>query len=79
METIVAGGGAAAGYDGEIEFAAPVATGDADATRYSEKSGIDILEHRDTASLARRSGDKLPVEDQRVARVVDDLLSKFVG
>jgi lysyl-tRNA synthetase class 2 len=77
LERLVSTVAGAAGYDGEIDFTPPwrrVTLRDA----ILEKSGIDILAHRDTAALAAAIGDRLPVEDRTWPELVDDLLSKFV-
>src|SRR4051794_19032160 len=77
LEQLVSTVARTVGYDGEIDFSPPwrrVTLRDA----IRDKSGIDILEHRDTASLAAAIGDKLPTEDRAWPELVDDLLSKFV-
>src|SRR3954449_4666986 len=77
LEQLVAHFAGAVGYDGDADFSPPwrrVTLRDA----IRDKSGIDILEHRDTASLAAAIGGKLPVEDRTWPELVDDLLSKFV-
>jgi lysyl-tRNA synthetase class 2 len=64
-------------YDGEIDFSAPwrrITLRDA----ILEKTGIDVLEHRDRDALAAAIGDRLPTEDATWPHLVDHLLSKFV-
>jgi lysyl-tRNA synthetase class 2 len=77
LERVVANAAQAAGYEGDLDFSAPwrrVTLRDA----ILERSGVDILAHRDTGSLAREIGDRLPTEDRTWPQLVDDLLSKFV-
>jgi lysyl-tRNA synthetase, class II len=72
----------ACGYAGDVDLAPPwprVTLRDA----IREKSGIDILEHRDRDALvaAMKGTDRtrdLPTEDRTWPQLVDDLLSKFV-
>ena len=47
------------------------------AASIEEHSGVDILAHRDDASLAAAIGDRLPTEGRSWPQLVDDLLSKF--
>jgi lysyl-tRNA synthetase class 2 len=77
LERLVGAVAESVGYEGEIEWAAPwrrVTLRDA----IHEKTGVDVLAHRDTAALAARLGDRLPTEDRTWPQLVDDLLSKFV-
>jgi lysyl-tRNA synthetase, class II len=77
LEQLVSTVARTVGYDGDIDFSPPwrrVTLRDA----IHQESGIDIREHRDTASLAAAIGDKLPTEDRTWPELVDDLLSKFV-
>jgi lysyl-tRNA synthetase class 2 len=77
LEQLISAVARTVGYDGELDFSPPwqrVTLRDA----IRDKTGIDILEARDTASLAAAIGDKLPVEDRTWPDLVDDLLSKFV-
>jgi lysyl-tRNA synthetase class 2 len=77
LEQLVSTVARTVGYDGEIDFSPPwqrVTLRDA----IRDKSGIDILDARDTASLGTAIGDRLPVEDRTWPELVDDLLSKFV-
>ena len=77
LEAVVGAAAEAAGYAGEIDFAAPWRRVTlADAIR--EETGIDVREHGDTESLVAAIGDRLPTEDRNWPQLVDDLLSKFV-
>ena len=77
LEAVVGAAAEAAGYTGEIDFAAPWRRVTlAEAIR--EETGIDVRAHGDTASLAAAIGDRLPTEDRNWPQLVDDLLSKFV-
>jgi len=65
------------GYAGEIDFTPPwrrVTLRDA----IFEKTGIDILAHRERHELAVAIGDRLPTAERTWPQLVDDLLSKFV-
>jgi lysyl-tRNA synthetase class 2 len=77
LEQLVSTVARTVGYDGDIDFSPPwqrVTLRDA----IRDSSGIDVLEHRDAASLAAAIGDRLPTEDRAWPELVDDLLSKFV-
>jgi lysyl-tRNA synthetase class 2 len=78
LERVVGAAAAAAGYEGEIDFAAPwrrVTLRGA----IEEATGIDILQLRgDDAGLAAAIGDRLPTEDRTWPQMVDDLLTKYV-
>ena len=77
LEAVVGAAARAAGYEGEIDFAAPWRRVPlAEAIR--EEIGIDVRAHGDTASLVAAIGDRLPTEDRSWPQLVDDLLSKFV-
>ena len=77
LEAVVGAAAEAAGYAGEIDFAAPWRRVTlADAIR--EETGIDVRAHGDTETLAAAIGDRLPTEDRNWPQLVDDLLSKFV-
>ena len=77
LEAVVGAAAQAAGYAGEIDFAAPWRRVTlAEAIR--EETGIDVREHRETDALAAAIGDRLPTEDRNWPQLVDDLLSKFV-
>jgi lysyl-tRNA synthetase class 2 len=65
------------GYTGEIDFTPPwrrVTLRDA----IHEKTGVDILAHRERHELAVAIGDRLPTVERTWPQLVDDLLSKFV-
>jgi len=65
------------GYEGEIDFTPPwrrVTLRDA----ILEKTGVDVLAHRERDALAAAIGDRLAVEERTWPQLVDDLLSKFV-
>src|SRR3954470_18992934 len=77
LEQLVSTVARTVGYEGDIDFSPPwqrITLRDA----IRNKSGIDVLEHRDAASLAAAIGDRLPTEDRAWPELVDDLLSKFV-
>ena len=77
LEDLVAFIAQQVGYDGETDFSTPwrrVTLRDA----IREKTGIDVMEHRDSAQLASAIGDKLDATDKTWPQLVDDLLSKFV-
>jgi len=77
LERLVAAAAQAAGYEGDTDFTPPwrrLTLRDA----IREKTGIDVLEHRDRDALAREVGDRMPTEDRTWPQLVDDLLSKFV-
>jgi lysyl-tRNA synthetase class 2 len=80
LERLVAHVAQAAGYEGEIDFAAPwrrvTFVG-----AIQEATGIDITEHGDRESLVaqiRARGLDMPTEDLTWPALVDDLLSKHV-
>ena len=77
LEAVVGAAAEAAGYSGEIDFAAPwkrlTLSG-----AIREETGIDVRAHADAESLAAAIGDRLPTEDRNWPQLVDDLLSKFV-
>ena len=76
-EQLVAAAAQAAGYAGEIDFAAPwrrVTLRDA----ILEATGLDVLALRERDALAEAIGDRLPTEKRTWPQLVDDLLSKFV-
>jgi lysyl-tRNA synthetase class 2 len=77
LEAAVGAAAEAVGYEGEIDFSAPwrrVTLRDA----IHEKTGVDILAHRDHVSLAAAIGDRMETEGRTWPQLVDDLLSKFV-
>ena len=77
LEELVAFIAEQTGYAGETDFSTPwrrVTLRDA----IREQTGIDVMEHRDSAALAAAIGDKLDVTDKTWPQLVDDLLSKFV-
>ena len=77
LEELVAFIAEQVGYEGETDFSTPwrrVTLRDA----IREKTGIDVMEHRDSAALAAAIGDKLDATDKTWPQLVDDLLSKFV-
>jgi lysyl-tRNA synthetase class 2 len=81
LEELVGHVAEAVGYEGEVNFAAPwkrITLRDA----IAEKTGIDVLEHRDRDALAAAiraaDGVDLSVEDRTWPQLVDDLLSKYV-
>jgi lysyl-tRNA synthetase class 2 len=80
LEQMVAAAAAAVAYEGELDFAAPWRR-----VRFVEaieqKTGIDLLTHRDAPSLAAaivERGLALPTEDRNWPGLADDLLSKYV-
>ncbi len=78
-ERLVAAVAEAVGYAGELDFTPPWRRETLrDAIR--ERTGIDILAHRDRESLAAAMRDRgLPVPDDELwAQLVDELLSKHV-
>ncbi len=75
LENLVAAVAEAVGYEGEIDFKPPwkrVSFVDA----IKEATGVDILEHRDAASLAAAAG--VDGDGATWPQLVDDLLSKHV-
>ena len=81
VETLVSAVADACGYDGEIDFRPPwrrVTLGEA----IAERTGIDVIEHRDRESLARAIEaarlDGYELADRTWPQLVDDLLSKEV-
>jgi lysyl-tRNA synthetase, class II len=77
LEAAVRAAADAVGYEGELDFSAPwrrVTLRDA----IVEKTGVDILAHRDHVSLAAAIGDRIETEGRTWPQLVDDLLSKFV-
>ena len=77
LETLVDEVARVVGYEGEFDFTPPwrrVTLRDA----ILEKTGIDVLAHRERDALAAAIGDRLPVEERTWPQLVDDLLSKFV-
>src|SRR5436305_14626577 len=59
LERVVANAAQAAGYDGELDFTPPwrrLTLRDA----ILERSGVDVLAHRDAEALAKEIGDRLP-------------------
>jgi lysyl-tRNA synthetase class 2 len=81
VESVVAAVARAVGYDGDVSFEPPwprIALRDA----IRERTAIDVLEHRDTASLARTieasAAPLVATDDRTWPQLVDDLLSKFV-
>jgi len=77
LERVVSDAARAAGYEGELDFSPPW---NRETLRDAilERSGVDILAHRDAESLAAAIGDRLPTEGLTWPQLVDDLLSKFV-
>ena len=77
LEEVVRRAADAVGYDGPLRFGEPwrrVTLRDA----IAEKTGIDVLEHRDRDALAAAIGERLSTEDRAWPQLVDDLLSKYV-
>jgi len=77
LERLVGSVADAVGYAGEIDFSPPwrrATLRDA----IHEKTGVDVLEHRDRESLLAAAGELLPDEDGTWPQLVDDLLSKHV-
>jgi lysyl-tRNA synthetase, class II len=81
VENVVAAVARAVGYEGEVSFEPPwqrIALRDA----IRDATGVDILEHRDGDSLARRieanEATPMATDDRTWPQLVDDLLSKFV-
>ncbi|MEZ5122533.1 MAG: lysine--tRNA ligase [Solirubrobacterales bacterium] len=77
LETLVDAVAREVGYEGEIDFTPPwrrVTLRDA----ILEKTGVDVLAHRERDALAAAIGDRLAVEERTWPQLVDDLLSKFV-
>ena len=78
LEALVAAVARAVGHeDPEVSFTAPWRRTTL-AQAILEESGVDVLAHRDQASLAAAVGDRLPTADRSWPQLVDDLLSKFV-
>jgi len=78
LEALVASVARAVGHDDpDVSFTAPWRRTTL-AAAILEESGVDILAHRDQASLAAAIGDKLPTAERNWPQLVDDLLSKFV-
>src|SRR3954467_15169229 len=77
LERVVHNAAQAAGYEGELDFTPPWKR-ETLRDAILERSGVDVLAHRDDASLAEAAGARLPTEDLPWPRLVDDLLSKFV-
>ena len=77
LEAVVGAAAQAAGYSGEVDFAAPWKRVTL-AGAIQEETGIDVRAHGDTESLAAAIGDRLPTGDRNWPQLVDDLLSKFV-
>jgi lysyl-tRNA synthetase class 2 len=78
-ERMLAGAAEAVGYEGEIEWGKPFAR-ETLAGAIERRTGIDILAHRDLASLRaamQSSGLETP-EEATWARLVDHLLSRYV-
>jgi lysyl-tRNA synthetase class 2 len=81
LEELVAAAADAAGYEGDVSFAAPwrrVTLRDA----IREHTGIDVIEHRDrdalVAAISAAERVDLPTDDRTWPQLVDDLLSKYV-
>jgi lysyl-tRNA synthetase class 2 len=77
LEALVAFAAEQAGSAGDIDFTPPwrrVTLRDA----VAERTGIDVLAHRDRDALVAEIGDRLPTDDRTWPQLVDDLLSKFV-
>jgi lysyl-tRNA synthetase class 2 len=77
LEQLVDAVARSVGYAGELDFTPPwrrVTLRDA----IAEKTGIDVLAHRERDALAAAIGDRLPTADRTWPQLVDDLLSKFV-
>jgi lysyl-tRNA synthetase class 2 len=77
VEAVVGAAAQAAGHAGGLSFAPPwrrVTLRDA----ILERTGVDVLAHRERDALAEAVGDRLPTEDRTWPQLVDDLLSKFV-
>jgi len=80
VEEVVSAAAAAVDYDGEVSFAAPWPRIPL-ATAIQERSGVDVLAHRDEAALSAAiaaQGLDLPTADRTWPQLVDDLLSKYV-
>ncbi len=80
LETLVARVAAAVGYEGELDFTPPwrrvTFVG-----AIRDATGVDVLEHRDTAALGeaiRARGLDMPTEGLTWPQLADDLLSKHV-
>ncbi len=80
LEQVVAAAAAAAGYEGEIDFAPPwrrvTLVG-----AIAEATGIDVAAHRDRDALAAAiaaTGSDMPTDGLTWPQLVDDLLSKHV-
>jgi lysyl-tRNA synthetase class 2 len=77
LEQLVAFIAEQVGYTGETDFSPPwrrVTLREA----IREKTGIDVMEHPDSAALAATIGDRLDTKDKTWPQLVDDLLSKYV-
>jgi lysyl-tRNA synthetase class 2 len=77
LETLVGSVARQVGSVGPIDFGSPwrrITLRDA----IRDASGIDVLEHRDRASLAAAIGDRLQTDHRTWPQLVDDLLSQFV-
>jgi lysyl-tRNA synthetase class 2 len=77
LETLVDEVARAVGYEGELDFTPPwrrVTLRDA----ILEKTGLDVLAHRERDALATAIGDRLPTDGRTWPQLVDDLLSKYV-
>jgi lysyl-tRNA synthetase class 2 len=77
LERLVGHVAEAVGCEGEIDFSPPwrrVTLRDA----IKEKTGVDVIEHRDRESLLAAAGELLPDRDGTWPQLVDDLLSKHV-
>jgi lysyl-tRNA synthetase class 2 len=81
VEEVVAAVARAVGYDGDVSFEPPwrrIALRDA----ILERTGIDVMAHRDRASLVAAIEAlpelDLPVAERTWPQLVDDLLSKYV-
>lgn len=78
LERLVGDVARAVGHDDPaVSFTAPWARSTL-AGAILEHSGVDVLAHRDDASLAAAIGNRLPTEGRSWPQLVDDLLSKFV-
>jgi len=77
VEDVVRAAARAAGYAGELRLDDPwrrVTLRDA----ILDRTGVDVLAHREREALAAAIGDRLPTEDRTWPQLVDDLLSKYV-
>jgi lysyl-tRNA synthetase, class II len=80
VEQVVAGAAEAVGYEGDVSFAPPWPRIPL-ATAIEQRSGVDVLAHRDADALAaaiRERGLEVDPSGRTWAQLVDDLLSHYV-